>query len=46
MDFEETEEQGMIREMVRDFAEEVLSLLESIDWQEGEPESWPALAWP
>ena len=27
-------------------AEDVLSLLESIDWQEGEPESWPALAWP
>ena len=25
MDFEETEEQGMIREMVRDFAEEVLA---------------------
>ena len=27
-------------------SEDVLSLLESIDWQEGEPESWPALAWP
>jgi len=27
-------------------AEEVLSLLESIDWQGEEPESWPALAWP
>ena len=27
-------------------AEEVLDLLDSMDWQSGEPESWPALAWP
>ncbi len=27
-------------------ADEVLALLDSIDWQSGEPESWPALAWP
>ncbi|MCH1511538.1 MAG: CCA tRNA nucleotidyltransferase [Candidatus Thalassarchaeaceae archaeon] len=26
--------------------EDVLSLLESIEWQDGEPESWQALAWP
>jgi hypothetical protein len=24
----------------------VLSLLESIEWQDGEPELWQALAWP
>jgi hypothetical protein len=26
--------------------EDVLSLLESIEWKDGEPESWQALAWP
>lgn len=27
-------------------ADLVLALLDSIDWQSGEPESWPALSWP
>ena len=27
-------------------ADEVLSLIETIDWQSGEPDTWPALAWP
>ncbi|MEE3304001.1 MAG: CCA tRNA nucleotidyltransferase [Candidatus Thermoplasmatota archaeon] len=27
-------------------ADEVLSLIETIDWQSGDPDTWPALAWP
>ena len=27
-------------------AEEVLELLDSIDWREDEPENWPTLSWP
>ena len=44
MDFEETEEQGMIREMVRDFAEEVLAptCLERDRAQKPPIEEWAA----
>ena len=27
-------------------ADEVLSLLKTIDWESEEPDSWPSLAWP
>ena len=36
------------RQIENDLAtsDQVLALLDSIDWQSGDPESWPALAWP
>ena len=27
-------------------ADEVISLLKTIDWESEEPDSWPSLAWP
>ena len=27
-------------------ADEVISMLDTLDWESEDPESWPALAWP